>query len=105
MIDKSLLFTIGYCFLLQLISLGIIAQGSYTVESLRKLTQKVVEVIGNRIKVLRADTPALEEASRFSHWRLFHWLTLGTFFAWIVLYGSFSITRRLEIPRYRKCHE
>ena len=50
-----------------------------------------VAAIRRRIKVLRADTPARDEASWFSHWRLFHWLTLGTFFAWIVLYVAFSL--------------
>ncbi len=50
-----------------------------------------VVAIRHRIKLLRGDTRALDEASWFSHWRFFHWLTLGTFFAWIVLYVSFSI--------------
>ena len=53
MIGKRILFAIGYCFLLQLVFLHVVAQESYTGESLRKWTQTVenerapIEIIGN----------------------------------------------------------
>jgi Zn-dependent protease with chaperone function len=50
----------------------------------------IVLTLRRRFHVLGREPTGSDETSWFAHWRFFHWLSLGTFFGWIVFFLAFS---------------